>query len=100
MEFAYSLLFLVLILLLALSITPKLSAGEHLDRGVVALPRPEGKVYLGWRLLASDPDGIGFNVYRSESLDDGYVLLNSSPINDSTNYLDETTSLGQTYYYF
>ena len=99
MEFAYSLLFPVLILLLALSITPKLFAGEHLDRGIVALPRPEGKVYLGWRLLTSDPDGIGFNVYRSESPDDEYVLLNSSPIADPTNYLDETASPGNTYQY-
>ena len=77
----------------------KSHAVEHLDRGVVALPRPDGEVYLGWRLLTSDTDGIGFNVYRSDSRDGGYARLNNSPITDSTNYLDETTASGKTYYY-
>ena len=35
--------------------TLPLPAIEHLDRGVVALPQKDGRVYFGWRLLASDP---------------------------------------------
>ena len=32
-------------------------AAETLDRGMFALPRGDGSVYLGWRFLASDPAG-------------------------------------------
>ena len=99
MNFAGSILFFGLVLFFVLSVTPKSCAREHLDRGVVALPRSGDEVYIGWRLLTSDPAGIGFNVYRSENPDGEYTLLNSLPITDSTNYLDEATSLGKTYYY-
>ncbi|MFC1716462.1 nitrilase-related carbon-nitrogen hydrolase [Candidatus Poribacteria bacterium] len=99
MSFSVSMLFLCLVIFLIFSAPPKVSARERLDRGVVALPRSDGEVYLSWRLLTSDPEEIAFNVYRSESADGGYVLLNNAPITDSTNYLDKTTSPGQTYYY-
>ena len=99
MSLAGSLLFFGLPLFLILTLTSELSAREHLDRGVVTLPRPGGEVYVGWRLLTSDPEGIGFNVYRSENRDGGYALLNDSPVTDSTNYLDETTTSGKTYHY-
>jgi rhamnogalacturonan endolyase len=42
----------------------KLRYMERLDRGVVAVQQADGKVFLSWRLLASDPTGVGFNVYR------------------------------------
>ncbi len=38
---------------------------EHLSRGVVAVHQPDGRVFVSWRLLASDPDGIAFNLYRT-----------------------------------
>jgi len=37
---------------------------ERLGRGVVAMRGADGKVYVGWRLLGTDPEGVGFNVYR------------------------------------
>ena len=37
---------------------------ERLSRGVVALPAADDNVYVGWRLLKSDPPGTTFNVYR------------------------------------
>jgi|GEM_PF-6489618 len=37
---------------------------ENLGRGVVAV-RDGSNVFISWRLLALDPSGIGFNVYRS-----------------------------------
>ncbi len=37
---------------------------EYLDRGLVAIHQTDGKVFLSWRLLATDPDGVSFNVYR------------------------------------
>jgi rhamnogalacturonan endolyase len=37
---------------------------ENLGRGVVALHQPDGKVFVSWRLLGTDPDGVAFNLYR------------------------------------
>jgi rhamnogalacturonan endolyase len=37
---------------------------ERLDRVVVAVHQPDGKVFVSWRLLASDPAGTAFNLYR------------------------------------
>ena len=42
----------------------KLRYMEKLDRGLVAVQQSDGRVFLSWRLLASDPDGVAFNVYR------------------------------------
>ena len=36
---------------------------ETLDRGLIAIKSDKG-VYLGWRLLKSDPADVAFNVYR------------------------------------
>jgi len=38
---------------------------EKLSRGVVAVRASSTQVYVGWRLLGTDPDSIGFNLYRS-----------------------------------
>ena len=92
-------LFFTLISLLIIILPQKLHAKEHLDRGLAALPRSGGAVYIGWRLLDSDPKEIGFNVYRSEKPDKEFTLLNTSPVTDSTNYLDKTASSGKTYFY-
>jgi rhamnogalacturonan endolyase len=54
---------------------------ERLDRGVVAILSTSG-IYIGWRLFGTDPTDISFDVYR------GTTKLNSTPITDSTNYLD------------
>ncbi|UCD51796.1 MAG: rhamnogalacturonan lyase [Phycisphaerales bacterium] len=55
---------------------------EHLDRGVVAVLEGRSRVYVGWRLLGTEPEGMAFNVYR-----DG-VRLNAEPMTDSTNFVD------------
>ena len=54
---------------------------EKLDRAVVAIPASSG-VLVSWRMLGTDADSIGFNVYR------GTTRLNSAVITGSTNYLD------------
>lgn len=59
-------------------------------RGLVAVRSGSGN-YVGWRLKAADPENIAFNVYR------GDTLLNSSPIPDSTNYLDSDAPAGSSY---
>lgn len=54
---------------------------EYLDRGLVAVKQADG-IYVGWRMLGTDPDSVSFDLYR-----DG-VKINSTPITGSTNYLD------------
>ncbi|MBN1795288.1 MAG: rhamnogalacturonan lyase [Sedimentisphaerales bacterium] len=55
---------------------------EKLGRGLIAVDMPDGGVYVGWRILGTDPNNIAFNVYR-----DG-TLVNSKPITQSTNLID------------
>ena len=40
------------------------SGVEKLDRGLVALEREDGSVFLSWRLLDSDPEDITFLITR------------------------------------
>jgi len=35
---------------------------EKLGRGVVAVNQGEGKAFVSWRLLGTEPDSIAFNV--------------------------------------
>ena len=71
---------------------------ESLGRGTVAIPQGGGKVYVGWRLLGTDPDGIAFHLERST---EGAppVRLTREPIRDSTNFvdLDVPSDRSQTY---
>ena len=41
---------------------------EKLGRGVVAVNQGEGKVFVSWRLLGTEPDSIAFNVYRTTGM--------------------------------
>jgi hypothetical protein len=41
---------------------------EHLGRGLVVVRASETSVYLGWRLLGTDPADIAFNVYRASGM--------------------------------
>lgn len=50
---------------------PALRHMEHLDRGVVAIHQPDGRVVVSWRLLATDPEGVAFNLYRKSDLPPG-----------------------------
>lgn len=60
---------------------------ENLDRGLVAVPDGNGKVFVSWRLLASDPDAISFNIYRKTN--GSPVRLNQQPISRVTSFLDD-----------
>ncbi|MBN1347078.1 MAG: silent information regulator protein Sir2 [Phycisphaerae bacterium] len=61
---------------------------ERIDRGLVALP-VEGGVYVGWRLLASDPKDTTFNVYRCAGGSQP-VKLNEEPIGKTTDFVDRS----------
>jgi autotransporter-associated beta strand protein len=71
---------------------------EKLGRGVVAINKGGGSVYVSWRLHATDPEDIAFNVYRKNG--STIVKLNSDPITTSTGYTDTkaSTSTANTYY--
>ena len=65
---------------------------ENLGRGVVAINKGSGNVYISWRLLGNDPSDIAFNIYRST---DGAaaVKLNDSPITATTDYSDKDVDI-------
>jgi len=65
---------------------------ERLGRGVVAVNRGDGEVYVGWRLLGTDPDGMAFNAYRVTG-GGKPVKLNKAPITASTNLVDAAADL-------
>jgi autotransporter-associated beta strand protein len=65
---------------------------ERLGRGLVAVRTGTSTAYVGWRLLASDPDGVGFNVYRSQG-GGAATRLNSQPITNTTDYVDASATL-------
>src|SRR5207244_2412965 len=67
---------------------------EHLGRGVVAINQGEGKVFISWRLLGTDPDDIAFNLYRTSG-DGKPVKVNRQPISRSTNHVDTGVDLGK-----
>ncbi|HEX2926511.1 MAG TPA: hypothetical protein VHP38_09700 [Ruminiclostridium sp.] len=64
---------------------------EYLDRGIVAVKVSNG-VFISWRMLGTDPEDIGFNIYR-----DG-KKINSSLITSVTNYVDSDGTLNSKYY--
>jgi len=60
---------------------------ENLDRGLVAIHKGEGRVFISWRFLGTDQDHCGFNVYR-KSGDAASVKLNPEPLVNVTWYED------------
>jgi rhamnogalacturonan endolyase len=72
---------------------------EPLGRGVVALPLGDGKMFVGWRLLGTDPDEIAFNVYRSTA-GGSPVRVNAEPLTDATNLVDMAANPKEAVAYF
>lgn len=59
---------------------------ERLDRGVIALQSPDG-VFISWRLLATEPQTIGFHVYRQDG-GGNPMRLTAQPLTAGTNFVD------------
>jgi len=74
---------------------------ETPGRGIVALPQGDGIVTVGWRLRASDPADIAFNIYRQDLYGSPeYVLLTPAPLRGGgTVYLDQEAKPGYSYRY-
>lgn len=88
-------------LMLALACSPARGQRqmESLSRGLIALPESGGKVYLGWRLLVTDPQSAGFNLYR-KTAEGKAKKLNQQLITRSTNFVDSEVNTGLTNTYF
>jgi rhamnogalacturonan endolyase len=63
---------------------------DRLDRGLISIRSGNGN-FLSWRLLASDPAGVAFNVYR------GATKVNAAPITAGTNFTDAGAPATATY---
>ncbi len=79
-------------ILSAIACASAAQAPERLDRGMVAVHAAANKVYVGWRLLANDPPGVAFHVYRSTAAGNP-IRLSKNPVTDSTNFVDEAAPL-------
>ncbi len=97
----FSIFFLVIFIssLIFIGCSRESSFSEKIDRGLIALPKDRGVVYVGWRQLSSDPKDIGFNVYRMEIGKNEYEKVNDEPILNSTNYVDREVVPGNAYRY-
>ncbi len=86
---------------LVLVLTAGLTGAEKLDRGLVALEREDGSVFLSWRLLESDPEDITFLVTR-RSPDGKMAVVPKGKGYRLTNILDSSLpkdAVGKTYAY-
>ena len=72
---------------------------EELGRGLVGIHEGAGRVFLSWRWLGTEPDSIGFNVYRSVA-GATPMKLNRAPITNATCFIDEQASFDKPFSYF
>jgi rhamnogalacturonan endolyase len=78
---------------LLFSFVAAVSGAEKLDRGLVAIEREDGSVFLSWRLLESDPEDITFLISRRGP--DGRInVLNEGKGYRLTNIVDNTARNG------
>lgn len=63
---------------------------EKLGRGVIAVRTGTSSVYISWRLLATDPDNIGFNLLRCANGITNQV--NSQFITNTTDCIDASVN--------
>jgi rhamnogalacturonan endolyase len=61
---------------------------EGLNRGVYAVNAGNGKVFVSWRLLGTEPADLAFNIYRTTASKTS--KLNTQPLTHGTNYMDST----------
>lgn len=72
---------------------------ENLSRGVIAIRKSNDSVYIGWRMLGTEPEDIAFNIYRQTG-NGKPVKLNRIPLTESTNFEDENVNFDADNIYF
>lgn len=65
---------------------------ENLDRGEVVIRKDDDTIFVGWRLLGTDPEDLAFNVYRSTD-SEAPTKLNAQPLTGPTHYVDVSADL-------
>lgn len=81
----------ILILLFLFGIIAQVTAQrdvEKLNRGLIAVRLNTNQVYVGWRMLGTEPTNVSYNLYCNG------VKLAGSPFTTSTNYTHDTTTDG------
>ncbi|MCX7048665.1 MAG: rhamnogalacturonan lyase [Candidatus Sumerlaeota bacterium] len=72
---------------------------EKLGRGVVAINQGDGKVFVSWRLLGTDPNSTAFNLYRAVG-GGAPVKLNAGPLTKATWFQDSGVDFSHAVSYF
>jgi rhamnogalacturonan endolyase len=87
-------------LIILVGFSAGVSGTEKPDRGLIALEREDGSVFLSWRLLDTDSDDIAFQVKRrsSEMAAETSTLTKGEPYR-ATNFSDQTAGKGKAYIY-
>jgi rhamnogalacturonan endolyase len=88
---------LAMSLLAAATKTPRQM--ENLGRGLIAVNQGVGSVWIGWRLLGTEPDNIAFNLYR-QSGSRSTAKLNSRAIAGQTYFVDTKADLARPVSYY
>jgi rhamnogalacturonan endolyase len=65
----------------------------------VAVPDGKGNVFVSWRLLVTDDDKVGFNVYRSSNKGKDEKIT-TTPVTAVTNFLDNKIDSTKSYTYY
>jgi len=79
-------LFLSLLIMLGYMAADAQYRMEYLNRGLVATPTADGKVFISWRLLGDEPYNTAFNLYKTTN--GRTIKLNAKPIEEVTSFLD------------
>ena len=70
---------------------------ENLGRGVIALRTGTNSVYVGWRLLGTDPEDTRFNLYRVTG---GVTTLVAANVTNSCNVVDNSAPKASAHSWF
>lgn len=81
----------VLLLLFFIGITTHIYAQrtvEKLNNGLIAMRLNANQVYVGWRMLGTEPTDVSYNLYCDD------VKISDSPFVNTTNYTHNVTTNG------
>lgn len=76
---------------------------EALDRGVSAVRMPDGKVFVSWRLLGTEPQDLAFNLYRADGdkrTGMSKIVTLSVKQKNTTGFVDSNTDSGIAHTYW
>jgi rhamnogalacturonan endolyase len=71
---------------------------ENLDRGVAAVRTADGKTFVSWRLLGTEPNNLAFNLYCTSK--GKTEKLNKAPIAKFTSFVDTNSDTTAEKIYF